>query len=158
VGKKIICNKHLFLCLNICFWSSSLALSWVSMSSIALKDIENLAPLAPPTYINNNNLLYNSKNLSAVHWGLWPRGRGKVSLPLSPGFESQCACLLSPWCFTCLLGLQGVQWVWKLVVVRVNWPGHLRLKKKKLCVVYHFLYCIHNNHGCKSRVFFTYYH
>jgi len=29
-----------------------------------------------------------------------------------------------------LLGLQGVQWVWRLVVVRVSWSGHPRLPKK----------------------------
>jgi len=30
-----------------------------------------------------------------------------------------------------LLGLQGVQWVRGLVVVRVNWPGHPGLPKKR---------------------------
>jgi len=50
-------------------------------------------------------------------------------LPLSPGFER--ARLSSPRCLTCLLGLQGVQWVRGLVVVRVSWPGHPGLPKKK---------------------------
>jgi len=66
------------------------------------------------------------------HRGLWPSGRGKVSLPLSPGFESQCTCLSLPRCLTCLLGLQGIQWVRGLVVVRVSWPGHPGLPKKKV--------------------------
>jgi len=70
------------------------------------------------------------------HRGLWPSGRGKVgrgkvSLSLSPGFEPQRARLSSPRCFTCLLGLQGVQWVRELVVVRVSWPEHPGLPKKK---------------------------
>ena len=30
------------------------------------------------------------------------------------------------------MGLQGVQWIRGLIVVRVNWPGHLGLKKKKI--------------------------
>jgi hypothetical protein len=52
-------------------------------------------------------------------------------MPLSPGFESRHAHLSLPGCFTCLLSLQGVQWIQELVVVRVNWPGHPGLKKKK---------------------------
>jgi len=66
-----------------------------------------------------------------VHRGFWPSGRGKVSLPLSPGFESQRARLSPPRCLTCLLGLQGVQWIRGLVVMGVSWSGHPRLKKKK---------------------------
>ena len=62
---------------------------------------------------------------------LWLSGRGKVSLPLSPGFEPQHARLSPPWCLTCLLGLQGVQWVRGLVVARVSWSGHPGLPKKK---------------------------
>ena len=58
---------------------------------------------------------------------MWPSGRGKVSSE----FESQHARLSPPRCLTCLLGLQGVQWVRGLVVVRVSWPGHPGLKKKK---------------------------
>jgi hypothetical protein len=53
------------------------------------------------------------------------------SLPLPPGFESQRACLSPPRCLTCLLGLQGVQWVRGLVLVRVSWPGHPGLQKNK---------------------------
>jgi hypothetical protein len=52
-------------------------------------------------------------------------------MPLSPGFESRHARLSLPGCFTCLLGLQGVQWIQGLVVVRVSWPGHPGLQKKK---------------------------
>ena len=52
-------------------------------------------------------------------------------MPLSPGFEPQRARLSPPRCLTCLLGLQGVQWVRGLVVVRVSWPGHPGLQKKK---------------------------
>jgi len=52
-------------------------------------------------------------------------------MPLSPGFESWHARLSPPGCFTCLLGLQGVQWIQGLVVVRVSWPGHPGLQKKK---------------------------
>jgi hypothetical protein len=40
--------------------------------------------------------------------------------------------LSPPRCLTCLLGLQGVQWIRGLVVVRVSWPGHPRLYKKKV--------------------------
>ena len=54
-------------------------------------------------------------------------------MPLSPGFER--ARLSSPRCLTCLLGLQGVQWVRGLVVVRVSWPGHPGLPKKKNILV-----------------------
>jgi hypothetical protein len=46
--------------------------------------------------------------------------KDKVFLSLLFGFESQRACLSSPWCLICLLGLQGVQWVRGLVVVHVN--------------------------------------
>jgi len=75
------------------------------------------------TYVINKTLV--------AHQGLWPSGRGKVSLPLSPGFEPQRARLSPPRCLTCLLGLQGVQWVRELVVVRVSWLGHPGLPKKK---------------------------
>ena len=38
-----------------------------------------------------------------------------------------CAVYLSPpWCLTCSLGLQDVQWAVRLVVVRASWPGHPR--------------------------------
>jgi hypothetical protein len=46
------------------------------------------------------------------------------SLSLHSRLEPLYARLLSPRCFTCLLNLQGVQWVRELVVVRVSWPGH----------------------------------
>jgi len=52
-------------------------------------------------------------------------------LPLSPGVEPQRARLSPPQCLTCLLGLQGVQWVRELVVVRVSWSGHPGLPKNK---------------------------
>ena len=55
-------------------------------------------------------------------------------LSLYSKFESQCACLSLSRCLTCLLGLQGVQWIWELVVVRVRWFWHLGLyiyKKSK---------------------------
>jgi len=76
----------------------------------------------------------------ATHWGFWPSGRGKVSLPLSPGFEPQRIRLSPPRCLTCLLGLQGVQWVRRLVVVRVSWPGHPGLPKKKKIKLLHVAY------------------
>ena len=44
-----------------------------------------------------------------AHQDFWPSSRGKVSLPLSPGFDPQRACLSLSRCLTCLLGLQGVQ-------------------------------------------------
>jgi hypothetical protein len=47
------------------------------------------------------------------------------------GFESSCARLSPPRCLTCPLGLQDVQWVVGLVVVRTSWPGHPRKSKKK---------------------------
>jgi len=71
------------------------------------------------------------KNTDFMHRGLWPSGRGKVSLLLSSGFEPQRACLSLPRCLTCLLGLQGIHWVRGLVVVRVSWPKHPGLLKKK---------------------------
>ena len=71
------------------------------------------------------------KNTDFMHRGLWPSGRGKVFLLLSSGFEPQRACLSLPRCLTCLLGLQGIQWVRGLVVVRVSWPKHPGLLKKK---------------------------
>jgi hypothetical protein len=72
-----------------------------------------------------------SKRTLGLHRGLWPSDRSKIFLSLSPGFESQCACLSPPWYLTCLLGLQGVQWIRGLVVVRVSWPRHHGLPKKK---------------------------
>jgi hypothetical protein len=45
-------------------------------------------------------------------------------------FEPQRAYLSPPRCFTCLLGLQGIQWIQRLVVVRLNWLGRPSLKKK----------------------------
>ena len=66
-----------------------------------------------------------------MHRGLWPSGKDKVSLPLSPGFEPQRARLSPSRCLTCLLGLQGVQWIRRLVVVRVNWFGNSELPKKE---------------------------
>jgi hypothetical protein len=35
------------------------------------------------------------------------------------------------WYFTYLLGLQDIQWIRGLVMVRVSWPGHPELKKKE---------------------------
>ena len=66
-----------------------------------------------------------------MHRGLWPSSRGKVSLSLSPRFESQRARLSPSRCLTCLLGLQGIQWIQGLVVVHVSWPEHPKLPKKK---------------------------
>ena len=57
-------------------------------------------------------------------------GRGKVFLSLSPEFESQRARLSPPWCLTCLLGLQGVQWIRGLVVVQRKLARHPGLPKK----------------------------
>jgi len=53
------------------------------------------------------------------------------TLSIYPGFEPSCVYLLSSRCLTCLLGLQDVQWVRGLVMVRVSWPGHSGLLKKK---------------------------
>ena len=75
----------------------------------------------------------------------------EVSLPLSPGFESQCARLSPPRCLTCLLGLQGVQWVRGLVVVRVSWPGHPGLPKKKEGMLNNFYIPDLSNTCVKSR-------
>jgi hypothetical protein len=52
------------------------------------------------------------------------------ALPMCPGFELSYVCLSPPRCLTCLLGLQDVQWVRELVVVRVNWPEHPGYQKK----------------------------
>jgi hypothetical protein len=49
----------------------------------------------------------------------------------SPGFEYEYARLLLLLCFIYLLGLQSVQWIRELIVVRVNWPEHPGLPKKK---------------------------
>jgi hypothetical protein len=65
------------------------------------------------------------------HRSLWPSYRGKVFLPLSLEFEPQHTCLSPSQCLACLLGLQGIQLVRGLVVVRVSWPGHPGLPKKK---------------------------
>jgi hypothetical protein len=53
------------------------------------------------------------------------------ALPMCPEFEPSLVRLSPPRCLTCLLGLQDVQWVWGLVVVRISWPGHSELSKKK---------------------------
>jgi len=50
---------------------------------------------------------------------------------MHPEFKPQRARLSPPQCLTCLLGLQGVQWVRELVVARVSWPEHPGLSKKK---------------------------
>jgi hypothetical protein len=42
---------------------------------------------------------------------------------------------VTPRCFTCSLGLQDIQWVRELVVVRVNWFRHPVLPKKKRILV-----------------------
>jgi hypothetical protein len=52
------------------------------------------------------------------------------AVSLHPSFESLCACLLFLQCFTCLQSLQGIQWIQELVVMRVSWSRHPRLKKK----------------------------
>jgi hypothetical protein len=54
------------------------------------------------------------------------------ALPMCPGFEPSHVRLSPPRCLTCLLGLQDVQWVRGLVMVRVSWPGHPGLSKKKV--------------------------
>jgi hypothetical protein len=74
------------------------------------------------------------------HRGLWPSDLDRVSLPLYSEFKSQRARLSSSRCLTCLLGLQGVHWVWGLVVVLVSWPGHPGLSKKKKNALYHQIY------------------
>jgi hypothetical protein len=50
---------------------------------------------------------------------------------MHPEFKPQRARLSPPWCLTYLLGLQGVQWIRELVVMRVSWPGHPGLSKEK---------------------------
>jgi len=77
-------------------------------------------------------------NIKSIrHRGLWSSGFGRVSLPLPLGFKPQRAHLLPPRCFTCLLGLQGVQWVWKLVVVHVSWSEYPDYEKKKIDTITH---------------------
>ena len=62
----------------------------------------------------------------------WPSSRDKDLFPFSAyRFDSLYAFLSSLRRLTCLLGLQGVQWVRGLVVVRVSCPGHPGLYKKK---------------------------
>jgi len=63
------------------------------------------------------------------------RKKKLISLPLSPRFEPQRARLSFSRCLTCLLSLQGVQWIRKLVVVRVNWSGHPGLKRKLVTIL-----------------------
>jgi len=106
----------------------TLVLAYESWKSYSLMDTFTGTGLAPPFPWLRLCL--------AMHRGLWPSSRGKIFLLVLPGFESQCARLSSPQCFTCLLGLHGVQWIWGLVVVRVNWPGRTGYKKKKkrLCL------------------------
>ena len=61
-----------------------------------------------------------------MHRGLWPSGRGKVSLPLSPR-----ACTpVTPMVSYLPTGLAGCSVGPGLVVVRVSWLGHPELKKK----------------------------
>jgi hypothetical protein len=74
------------------------------------------------------------------HRGLWPSNFGRVSLLMYSEFKSQRARLSSSRCLTCLLGLQGVQWVWGLVVVLVSWTGHPRLYIYKKDALYHQIY------------------
>jgi hypothetical protein len=69
------------------------------------------------------------RDIAALHRGFWPNGLGRVSMPLSPGFKSQRARLSPPRCLTCLLSLQGFQWVWGIVVVPISWSGHPELSK-----------------------------
>jgi hypothetical protein len=73
----------------------------------------------------------NEKTKKKKHLRSWLNG-GRGLFPSSaPGFELYCVCFSSPRCLTCSLGLQDVQWAVRLVVMRVNWPGHPRKKKKK---------------------------
>jgi hypothetical protein len=66
------------------------------------------------------------------HWGSWPGGGRGLSSSAAPWFEFLCAHLSFPRCLTYPLGLQGVQWALRLVVVRASWPGHPRKSKKKV--------------------------
>jgi hypothetical protein len=72
------------------------------------------------------------------HRGFWPSG-GRASLSLHPGFKPHRACMSSPRCFICFLGLQGVQWIWKLIVMYVSWPKHPKLLKKKYMYDHQYL-------------------
>jgi hypothetical protein len=73
--------------------------------------------------------------LLASRWGSWPGGGRGLSPSTAPGFESSCARLSPPRCLTYPLGLQGVQWAVRLVVVRASWPGHPRKSKKKILLL-----------------------
>ena len=64
-----------------------------------------------------------------LHLRLWPE-RDLFSF-FTSGFKFYCACLSFPRCLTCLLDLQDVQWIRKLVVVCVSWPGYSSYLKKK---------------------------
>jgi len=86
--------------------------------------------LARTPHVNQKKKKKKSYNLN-LHRGLWPSGPGSVSLSLHLGFKPQRVCLSHPRCLTCLLGLQGIQWVRGLVVVCVSWPGHPGLSKNK---------------------------
>jgi hypothetical protein len=60
----------------------------------------------------------------------WPSGKRDLFPSSAFGFDPLYACLLPPRCLICHLGLQGVQSVRELVVMRVSWLGHPGLKKK----------------------------
>ena len=60
----------------------------------------------------------------------WPNGWRDLFFSSASGFKSHNARLSPPRCLTCSLDLQDVQWVRRLVVVRINWPGHPGYIKK----------------------------
>jgi len=49
------------------------------------------------------------------------------ALSMCSKFEFSRVFLSSPRYFTCLLDLQDVQWIRRLIMVRVNWPKHPKL-------------------------------
>jgi len=72
------------------------------------------------------------KKKKEKHLRSWASGGRDLFLFSAPEFDPLCVCLSPPRCLTCPLDLWDIQWVQRLVVVRVNWSGYtLRVIGKK---------------------------
>jgi len=61
----------------------------------------------------------------------WSSGERNLFSFSAPKLYLFCVCMLSPRCFICSLGFQGVYWGRRLVVMDVNWHEYPELYNKK---------------------------
>ena len=73
--------------------------------------IKRPSTLCDAQSINRSANPNDNKWCTVMHFRLWPNGHGREFLASASRFDPLCARLSPPRCLTCLLGLQGVQWV-----------------------------------------------